>query len=101
MSWRDKCRRLPIHPDERSQGRLVTNHRLPSFFLRSLRRRNRPTKGCVAGLGSSEGRKCCPSVKRLRSEAFFGRFSHEQETNKSGLAFRRTAARGGRGLHRL
>jgi len=33
MSWRNKCRRLPIHPDERSQDRLVTNHRLAVILL--------------------------------------------------------------------
>jgi len=33
MSWRDKCRWLPIHPDECSQGRLVTSHRLAVIFL--------------------------------------------------------------------
>jgi hypothetical protein len=71
MSWRDKCRRLPIHPDERSQGRLVTNHRLTVIFLAFAPSAQSADNGLRSWTWQFGGAKMLPSVTRFTKRGIF------------------------------
>jgi hypothetical protein len=71
MSWRDKCRRLPIHPDERSQGRQVTNHRLAVIFLAFALSTKSPDNGLRSWTWQFGGVKMLPVGQTVTKRGIF------------------------------
>lgn len=71
MSSRDKCRRLPIHPDERSQGRLVANYRLAVIFLEFAPSAQSPDNGLRSWTWQFGGAKVLPVGQTVTKRGIF------------------------------